>query len=568
MKITQILWKIINNYKIKYVFGIPGSPIVSILAYKPKNITWINVGNELDNGFIAQSYGFFSQKVGVLIVTAGPGICTTLSSLVNSLSENNPLVVISTIKKTKYGFQNFDIVNVLKNIINHTVVIRSTDDFQTKINYAFYIAQKYNTCVCVLIESNILLDTIQYSNKKFIFKEKNKNNDYQIVQYIKKNLTNTDTLLIIGHIPHINYKLLKKFLNNNNIPYVLSWKERILFNNNKKNYCGLIGSLGNHSANYAIYHSKNILIFGDISPTLIHNSSYSEAFSLDYFNNKNIYNIVIEKSHSFKQSTKTFIINDINYILKNLKLNVSKNFILKLKYSNSILNKQPIMFKSDLEKYCYISSTIYREHKLNIPVITGVGNHWYAIGKYFRSNYENNWISSTTWASIGCGYFYGLGAYLATKKPIWIIEGDGGTIFAGTTLLYLINNKNLPLTIIIFKDNQYSAIVSSFHLQKLDIKHKHNEKIITTPPHINYDILPNCHHFYNIKKYEEYLNKYPISNKLRFIIVHLKQNNLINNNNSYVYSTNIHDSNYINLIKNDKFVELNNFNTVHKLDIS
>lgn len=53
MKKTEVFWKILEKNKIEYVFGMAGSPVVPLLAYKPNDITWINVGNELDNGFVA-----------------------------------------------------------------------------------------------------------------------------------------------------------------------------------------------------------------------------------------------------------------------------------------------------------------------------------------------------------------------------------------------------------------------------------------------------------------------------------------------------------------------------------
>lgn len=561
MKKSEILWKIIKKNNIKYVFGLPGSPIVPILAYKPNDISWINIGNELDNGFISQSYGFFSETVGVLIVTGGPGIGTSLSALANALYEKNPLIIVSIFEKKSNGFQNWDIIDISKEITPHTIIIRYKDDFERKINYAFYVAKTFNTGVSVLIEDGIILDSGKYSNIDIDFSKLfHFTNPSQIVKTLNKSLNNTDTLLVVGYMPHIDYQLFKKFITKNNIPFVLTWKERTLISD--KNYCGIIGSLGHHSANYAVYHATNLLIFGDISNNL-NNSTYNEAFSMDYkIKKKYIFSLVIDKSIAISSSTNILVTNNFNYIFQHLIINTPLEFTDKLNITNSILGG-PLIPKSDLEKYCYISSVIYSNKNLDIPLVTGVGNHWYSIGKYFMLNKPNNWLSSTEWASIGSGYFYGLGAYLAKKKPVWIIEGDGGTIFAGTTLLYLINNKHLPLTIIQFKDTQYSAIVSSFDLQNLTTNHKKNKNSITNVPEINDNILPNCHHFHNFKDYYSYLNKYPISTNLRFIIVHIKKKIL---NNSAVYTTNIHEKKYISLLQHNKLEEIKNYETVYKQD--
>ncbi len=561
MKKTEVFWKIIEKNKIEYVFGMAGSPVVPLLSYKPTDVKWINVGNELDNGFVAQSYGLFSQTVGVIIVTGGPGIATAISALGNAVHEKMPLVVVSVFGKNKGGFQSWDIINISNEITPYTVTIKSNEDFEKKVNYAFYIAKTLNTGVTLLIEENTMLDTISYHNSNFNFRKLlDFDNENNIVKKVNKDLNNTDLLVVLGYIPNIDYNVIKTFLTNNNIPFVLTWKERTILTD--KYYCGLIGSLGYHSANYAVYHAKNLLIFGNISSKL-NNSSYNEAFSIDYKINKSIYSIVADEPDAIEQSTEIFTTDNFEYIFKNLRLNTPKEFLDRLSETYSIL-RHPLKPKSYLEKYCYLSSIIYNKQNLNIPVVTGVGNHWYSVGKYFTLTKSNSWLSSTEWATIGCGFFYGIGAYLALKKPVWVFEGDGGTIFAGSTLLYLINNKHLPITIILFKDKQYSAIVESFDKQNLSENHKKNKEIICKTENIDEKIFPNCYNFYEFKEFYEYLSKYPISKKLRFIIVHIPKGHNINN--SGVFSTNIHDKKYISLLKNNEIESINNYETVYKED--
>ena len=199
---------------------------------------------------------------------------------------------------------------------------------------------------------------------------------------------------------------------------------------------------------------------------------------------------------------------------------------------------------------------------MKIPVVTGVGNHWYAIGKYFNSTSLHCWSSSTLWASIGCGYCYGLGAYLATKKPIWIFEGDGGTLFSGNLLLYLINNTDLPITVTIFNNNEYGSVVEAFHM----LHYKNTLNSISRVNKIDYSILPNCHYFNDFKEYYTYLNKYPISNKLRFIILNIKQK--IPDNNSFIYEIDITNNKYIDAIRISDFTAIQNIPQVNKLDVS
>lgn len=554
MKNSEILWKIVEKNNVKYVFGLPGSEAIPILAFKPASIKWINIGNELDNSFVAQSFGFFSNNVGVVISSEGPGITTSLSGLLNATHEKMPLVIISILNKN-VGFRKFNILSVSKTVTKYTIVIRDNDDFQTKMECAFYIAKTINTGVSVIIESNVPVlnspynDSVIKFSKLFHFDEPNK-----IIKKIHTNLNNTDTLIVVGYMHHIDYRILKNFFKTNNVPFVLTWKERSMVTN--ENNCGLIGSLGNHSANYAIYHAKNIIIFGNISSRL--NNKFNSAFSLDYkIKKENIYSIVTDKTDAIKHSTFVMTTDDFNYIFSHLTLAVPSPFLHKLNSSNSILRTllPPV---SDLEKFSYVSCLVYKNKKLGIPVVTGVGNHWCAVGKYFFSEKPDNWLSSTEWASIGAGYYYGIGAHFATKKPVWIFEGDGGTAFAGTSLLYLINNQHLPITVIQFRNTLYSSILSAFDMLNLTDNPQTKEDVTETPQ-IDTNIFPNCHHFYNFKDYVEYLSKYPTSNCVRFIILHIRKNKPKNN---YIYGINIHDKHYLSLIKNNDVEAISKYKSV------
>jgi acetolactate synthase-1/2/3 large subunit len=565
MNFCEYFWKIIEEENIEYAFGLPGGPILDILYNIPSKIKWIDTGNELNNGFISQIYGKFSDKVGVLIVTLGPGIATAISAISNAVNENLPLVVVSVLNESKDDFQAFDIKNISNNITKHTFIINTSDELIYKLKKAFYVAKNLNTAVVILINKELNLKNEEIIGPKIhndFEKYCNFDNKDAIVNLLNKNINTENLLVIIGKIPNTNFDTIKNFIIRNKLPYITTWKERTIFC--EKYYCGRLGSLGNHSANYAIYHSKNLLILGDTSSKL-HNKYYSNKYSTIFTENKdNIYSIVNKSEDAIKDSTNIFITNQYEYILKNLNVDMSKKMsawlnILSKSNNNLLFNLQP---KSILEKYCQIACSIYSLHNMKIPVVTGVGNHWFAFGKYFNSTNLHCWATSTTWASLGCGYCYGLGAYLATKKPIWIFDGDGGTLFSGNLLLYLINNKDLPITVTIFNNYEYASIVQGFHMRH----YKKTLNAISKVNKIDYSILPNCHHFYDFKEYYTYLNKYPISNKLRFIIINIKQK--IPDNNSFIYEIDILNNKYIDALRNSDFISIQNLPQVDKLDVS
>ena len=114
----NIFWKILISKNIDRVFGLPGGAIDNLLSNKPKEILWTNVGNELQNGFMSQIYGQYTNNVGYLFVTTGPGIATAISALEQAIYEGNPLIIVSSVNsKDNVGdFQSWDIKNISKQV--------------------------------------------------------------------------------------------------------------------------------------------------------------------------------------------------------------------------------------------------------------------------------------------------------------------------------------------------------------------------------------------------------------------------------------------------------------------
>ena len=419
---SQLLWQILKNNNITMVYGLPGGGITNILNYLPSDIKWINVGHELQNGFLASVYGYYTNNVGVLFTTYGPGIATALSAFKNAEDENLPLLLISTIipNSSPDDFQYWDIINI-GNKIGKTYYIENVYEMEQKFMEAYNTAKHSSIGVMIIINYHILLQPA-YSNKYSVNTNSINANNYiinikryydNIITDITRTMSQTKILIILGKGKFINYTTLINFIQKNNLPYVTVWKQRLEIPNTC--YCGRLGTLGHHSANYAAYNATHILIIGDLSGSL-RSSFYSGKFTAVLFNkNANIYTLVNRKIDTSFYSKQTYIVNSFEYILQNLNFTANSNWIRFLNTSNSkLLIDLPAI--SQLEKYCYAASNVYKKNNLNIPVTTGVGNHWYAIGKYMNIPCENSFESSTNWASIGIGIVNGIGLYHALKK--------------------------------------------------------------------------------------------------------------------------------------------------------
>ena len=543
---TQNFWDLLIKLRTTYIFGLPGG-ILSILTKKiPSELKWIDVNIEIQNGFVSQIYGKYTDDVGIVFLSPGPGFVTAMSSLYNAVNESNPLMAISVFDNDVdfFDFQSFDIIGVSKKMTKNVFVINNYNDIY-KIVEAHTISKNQMTLSIILLNVKLVSSNNSYKKVNIttinkIIQKYNLNMNMHSNKIIKtlEHLNNTDFLVVLGKLKLNSYNAVINFIQKNNLPYVTTWGGRLIIKDTI--YCGRIGGLGNHSANYALYNCKNLLLIGDIFYET--STIYKYKFGIIFEKNKNIFSLSHNEYNLKSTSHNSFLINNYDEILDKLHISSNKTWCERLIKSNQILLCD-LQVKGNLEKYTYITSKVYKENELKIHIACDVGNNWYAMGKYMDITTPGAFESSVRWASIGTGIANALGIYYATKKPVWCFVGDGGLLWSSSNLLYLLNNTHLPITVFIFINNLYGAISEAF--ETLHVKPNVTD-ILPDIPILK--SLPNCHIFNDETKYYNYLSNNLTSNKLRFIILNLG-NNYINSN---VYEININKE-YITQLKQDDF---------------
>lgn len=556
---TEMFWNYLIQKNVKKVWGLTGQGISYLINYIPKDIEYLNTLNELQNTWTAQVYGRLTNNVGFSFTTTGPGVATALSALKNAVCEKNPLILCNPYdnEKTQFDFQSWDIYEVGKTFCQ-TFYISKAQDFLKILNEAYYTALTKQTGVLLLIKSDIFLQKVLNTPLKLdvsLFKD-DKSKIQKSVSHINKIFDDKNILVIFGKgATSRTNNILESFVKNNNIPYIVTWNARQIIDGSL--YCGRIGTLGNHSANYAMYHASHVLIIGDTAACMV-NQVFAPMFNILFLNNKKeIYTISNDKQFKLPQKSKFIMVNDYTTICTMLDFKPNKEWINQLNQSNQhLLVSLPASTK--YEKFCKIAADIYSKQQLDIPITTGVGNHWTCIGKYFEIQNSKNYETQCVWDSIGTGIANGLAMYSAFKKPVWIFEGDGGTFWSGSNLLYLLNNKHLPLTVTIYVNHIYGMI------EEYNYDAQMNPKAI--PLQIKESIpfiehYPNSHIFNTYSEYENYLSKNPISNELRFIFINLGNDPIQNS----VFEINV-DKEYIKALHNSNFKQILNSLEVLKTD--
>ena len=128
------------------LFGYPGGQAIKIYdaLYDSKKIHHVLARHEQGATHMADGYARATGKVGVVLVTSGPGATNTVTGIATAYMDSVPLVVITgQVTRGVIGtdaFQESDIVGITMPVVKHSLLLQSTDDLTRTFREAFYIA--------------------------------------------------------------------------------------------------------------------------------------------------------------------------------------------------------------------------------------------------------------------------------------------------------------------------------------------------------------------------------------------------------------------------------------------
>lgn len=129
------------------VFGYPGGQAIKLYdaLYDSKKITHILSRHEQGAVHEADGYARASGKVGVALVTSGPGATNTVTGIATAYMDSIPLVVVTgQVPRAVIGtdsFQESDIVGITMPVVKHSYLLQSTDELTQTFKEAFHIAK-------------------------------------------------------------------------------------------------------------------------------------------------------------------------------------------------------------------------------------------------------------------------------------------------------------------------------------------------------------------------------------------------------------------------------------------
>ena len=146
LKGTEILLKTLKSEGVDTIFGYPGGVVLDLYDDLIRtDIRHILVRHEQGAIHAADAYARASGKVGVCLVTSGPGATNTVTGIASAYMDSIPVVVITGQVPTPLigndAFQEVDIVGITRPCTKHNYLVKYTEDLAETVKEAFYIAK-------------------------------------------------------------------------------------------------------------------------------------------------------------------------------------------------------------------------------------------------------------------------------------------------------------------------------------------------------------------------------------------------------------------------------------------
>ena len=466
MKVSDYIVEFLVSKGITDVFGYPGGVIChlmdSITKYKDKICAHTNY-HEQARAFAACGYAQASLKPGVAYATSGPGATNLITGISNAYFDSIPTIFITgqvdtyaakgELNVRQRGFQETDIVSMVKSVTKYCVCVESPDKLQEHLEKAYYYTTTGRPGPVLLdIPADIQRSEIEPKMKERCSIESIELENLQekaelIIDALKK--AERPCFLFGSGIKQSGMvKELRTLLEYANIPVVASMLAfDVLPYDHPLNY-GFVGANGHRYANFILAKSDLVITFGtrlDLKQV----SGKREQFAP----NAKLMRVDIDSGElTYKvRKDEIQILADIKLLIPEL-LNRLRGTELKYTEWTSVCDIIRNKLRGiDYEKYHDFISAISNKVPDNTVITTDVGHQQVWVAQAFQVKEKQSVYFSGGLGSMGYSLPAAIGAHYGTGKPVISISGDGG-LQMNIQELQFVRRENLPITIVVINN--------------------------------------------------------------------------------------------------------------------
>jgi acetolactate synthase-1/2/3 large subunit len=481
MKASDYIVKFFEDKGVEYIFGYLGG-MISYLAdsiSKSDRVKFIQVYHEQSGAIAAEGYARATNNIGVAISSSGPGVTNMITGIANAYFDSIPVIYITGQVNTydyKYdkpikqqGFQEINVVDLTKSITKYSKLIDKVEDLPYELAKSYEIAMDGRKGPVVLdLPLNIQRSDIELNViKKYFFEKRSLykiGNELLISIETIKNAKAPMFLLGAGFIASAKDNTFENIVDKTGIPVSSSLLGKSGFDNERKEYVGMIGSYGNRCANIAIFNSDCLIVLGSrldnrqTGNLLNRFSANKKIIHVDIDKNELEYNR-LENRIKLNMPVEEFII----YLEKHIgNYKVSDNWKRYIEEIKRKYSQEKEIEKHIENKLPYKFIEIINEFTNDGDIITSdIGQNQMWSAQCIKIKKGQQWYTSGGLAPMGYSLPAAVGAGFANRnKNIFSLMGDGGFHIALQSLM-LISQYDLPIKVIVL-NNESLGMIAQF----------------------------------------------------------------------------------------------------------
>ena len=477
MKMTgaEIVIRCLQEEKVEVMFGYPGGSVLHIYdeLFKQDQIKHILVRHEQAAVHAADGYARSSDKVGVALVTSGPGATNAVTGIATAYMDSIPIVVLSGQVPTPAigldAFQEVDTVGITRPCVKHNFLVKDVRELADTMKKAFHIARTGRPGpVLVDIPKDITAHTCEFEYPQTVqmrsYNPVVKGHLGQIKKAVQLLSTAKRPIIYVGGGAVLSdaSDKVRKLAHHLGFPVTNTLMGLGAFSGTDPQNLGMLGMHGTVEANMAMHYADVILAIGArFDDRVVGNP---ENFAEEP---RKVIHIDIDPSSISKRvKVDVPIVGNVPDVLEEMLklLEGSKPDAAQTaawwKRIEEWRAKQCLNFKQgdDLIMPQYVVQKLYEITKGEAIVCSDVGQHQMWAAQYYPFAEPRRWLNSGGLGTMGVGLPYAMGAQFANPDATVAVVTGEGSIQMCIQELSTAKQFRLPLKIISL-NNRYLGMV-------------------------------------------------------------------------------------------------------------
>ncbi len=477
---SQILLKALEEQGVDVIFGYPGGAVLPIYdeIFKQDAIRHILVRHEQGAMHAAEGYARSTGKVGVVLVTSGPGATNTVTGLTDALMDSIPVVCLTGQVPTHLigndAFQEADITGITRSCTKHNYLVKDVNRLARTVHEAFYVARSGRPGpVLVDLPKDVMTAMGDYTPVSRVthrtYKPRMKGDINLIRRAVDIMAAAKRPILycgggIINSGPAAS-QLLTDFVRLTGFPCTLTVMGLGAFPASDPLYVGMLGMHGTYEANLAM-HGCDVMVaigarFDDrITGRLTGFSPNSTKIHIDIDPSSINKNVPVDVG----------IVGDVGHVLEDMikvwkaeQASPDQKALAEWWKSIDRWRARDCLRYENSTKVIKPQYALQRLYELtkdrdDVYITTEVGQHQMWAAQHYRFDKPNHWMTSGGLGTMGYGLPAAMGVQVAHPKALVIDIAGEASVIMNIQEMSTIAQYRLPVKVFIL-NNEYMGMV-------------------------------------------------------------------------------------------------------------